>query len=750
MKKGDSAGQPPDPQLRAEAERQLAAQARPPEAGQSIEQLLYELQVHQIELEMQNEALRQARNELEASRDRYVDLYDFAPVGYLTLAANGQITDINLTGAALLGRERKRLLKRRFDHHVSAGDRDRWQRLFLSAKNSEMRQQCELALQRGDGTEFHAGLECLPTTGSEGTPTLRVTLTDISERRHAEEELRIAAIAFESQQGMFVTDGHGVMVRVNQAFSRLTGYPAGEVLGSPPVLFKSKHQDEAFYQHLLSELRDRQYWQGEIWSRRKDGSVFAVWLTVTAVPAPGGEVNHYVGAFSDITLNKEAEAAIQRLAFYDPLTRLPNRRLFYDRLGQVMAASRRDGRYGALLFLDLDKFKLLNDSRGHDVGDQWLIEIARRLLATVRKGDTVARLAGDEFVVLLQELSDDIQTAAMQADQVGESVRAAIARPHDLDGLEYQGGSSIGIALFHGQEVAREQLLKHADLALYQAKAAGRNRVRIFEPGMQQALDARSTLEEELRQALEQQQLQLHYQPQTDEQRRVVGAEVLLRWNHPVRGLMSYGEFLHLAEDSGLILPIGQWVLANTCAQLKAWQASSDTRSLRLSINVSPRQFHRPDFVNQVQTALDECGAAPDGLMLEISESTLSEVTPDTRTRLQALKTLGISFTLDNFGSGLSSLSQLQRLPLDQLKMDRTIVRSVAKDSGSAAIVRTFIATGMNLGLKVIAEGVEDEAQLAQLRQFGCTVFQGYMISRPLPLEAFESFLRTHGVAPPP
>lgn len=564
---------------------------------------------------------------------------------------------------------------------------------------------------------------------------------EISERKRAEAELRIAAVAFESQEGMMVTDAHCIIQRVNRAFTRLTGYEPQEVIGLTPAVLKSGRQGPEFYQRLWQILKENGYWQGEIWNRRKNGKIYAEWLTISAITAPDGAITHYLGSFSEITKNKEAEAEIHRLAYYDALTHLPNRRLLLDRIGQAMAGNSRSGHYGSLLFLDLDHFKTLNDTRGHDIGDHLLIETARRVQASVREGDTVARLGGDEFVVLLEDLGEEAGEAAIQTELVGEKIRASLARPYDLEGHEFHCTVSIGVSLFRGLDESVEILLKHADLALYKAKSAGRNALRFFDPVMQTALDERSALEGDLRLALKQGQLQIFYQAQVDGARRVIGAEALLRWVHPQRGLVPPGDFIALAEETGLILPIGRWVLETACAQIKAWSAAPATCDLRLAVNVSARQFQQLEFVAEVQQVLAETGADPSRLDIELTESLVIDNVAETIVRMQALKALGVGFSVDDFGTGYSSLTYLKRLPLDQLKIDRSFVRDLATDPNDAAIVQTIITMGRILGLNVIAEGVETEAQLARLHQHGCIAYQGFLFGRPLPLEEFVKFL---------
>jgi diguanylate cyclase (GGDEF)-like protein/PAS domain S-box-containing protein len=733
---------PPSAQLRSAAEAQLARTPPVAESGHSGAELLHELHVHQIELEMQNEALRQAQVALEEARDLYVDLYEFAPVGYLTVSAHGLIEKINITGAELLGVDRRTLRQKNFAKFVLPADQDRWYRFHRDGfRQAGAKRTGEMRLQRGDGTIFDAALDCLLSPAGETAEALRITLTDVTRRRRAEEELRIAAIAFETQEGMVVTDAKGVILRVNRAFSRLTGYTAAEAIGKNAALLKSGRHDQAFYRQLWQSLAEQRHWQGEMWNRRKNGKIYAEWVAISAVVAPDGTTTHYIGTYSDITRNREAEAEIHRLAYYDALTQLPNRRLLHDRVRQAMAASSLSGHHGALLFLDLDHFKNLNDSRGHDVGDALLIEVAQRIRSTVRTGDTVARHGGDEFVLVIEDLSLDVEEAEAQTRAVIGKIREAIARPYTLGGTLLHCSASVGAALFRGNEESVDALFKHADLAMYQAKAAGRDTLRLFHPSMQIALDERSSMEADLRVAVERGEFRLYYQPQLDDRGTVIGAEALLRWRHPVHGLVPPGAFIPVAEETGLILSIGRWVLQAACTQIKAWSDNAATQGLRIAVNVSPRQFRSPDFVAEVRQVLTDTGADPTRLEIEITEGLVIDSVADTIARMQDLKSNGIGFSIDDFGTGFSSLSYLKRLPLDRLKIDSTFVRDLATDANDAAIVQTIITMGRTLGLGVIAEGVETAAQLQQLRAYGCTAYQGFLFSSPLPLTEFGAFV---------
>ena len=561
----------------------------------------------------------------------------------------------------------------------------------------------------------------------------------VLEQREA--ALRVAAIAFETEEGMWVTDENAVTIRVNSAFTRLTGYSAEEAIGKNPSTLISDRQSAEFYQHMWESLRRDYYWQGEIWSQRKNEEIYPEWLSITAVLGTDGKITNYVGAFMDITERKRAEGEIHNLAFYDPLSRLPNRRLLFDRLRQAVASSARNRAGGALLFIDLDNFKTLNDTRGHAVGDLLLIEVAKRLQTCVRESDTLARFGGDEFVVLLEELSEDRTQAAAQARGVGEKVLEAISRPYVLDENEYHGSSSVGITLFANNKQNLDELLRQADTAMYEAKKSGRNTLRFFDPAMQEVLEIRSRLEAGMREALRKQEFRLYYQMQIDHAGRILGAEVLLRWIHPELGLIPPMQFIPLAEETGLILPIGQWALETACQQIKIWETEPHTRDLLVAVNVSARQFHQPDFVAQVNEMLRQSAIDPTRLKLELTESMVLSDVDDTIAKMQALKQIGVRFAMDDFGTGYSSLAYLSQLPLDQLKIDRSFVSNIGAKSTDAAIIQTIIGMAKNLGMEVIAEGVETQEQRDFLEAAGCLLYQGYLFSQPVPLDEFVGLL---------
>jgi diguanylate cyclase (GGDEF)-like protein/PAS domain S-box-containing protein len=587
-------------------------------------------------------------------------------------------------------------------------------------------------LQRSDGSPFWCSITVMPVLDAVDQPTHLVgVLRDITDSRRIEQELRISATAFESLHGMIVTDAKGIILRVNNAFIEMTGYSADEAVGQTPQLLKSGRHEPEFYTDMWRQLAVTGAWSGEIWDRRKSGEIYPKWQTISAVRGTDGAISHYVAAFSDISERKAAEQRIHDLAFYDPLTALPNRRLLIDRLHHALAASARNGSHGALLFIDLDNFKNLNDTRGHDMGDLLLIEVAERLKACLRGCDTAARLGGDEFVVMLEDLSETAPEAGSEAESVGEKILAALNISYDLAGKPHRSTPSIGVTLYRGQDTSIDELLKQADLAMYQSKASGRNAMRFFDPAMQAVVSARSLLEAELRQALDQEQFVLHYQPQVDHMGCVTGAEALVRWQHPERGMVSPVEFILAAEETGLIIPLGQWVLKTACERLADWGRHPSTADLTMAVNVSARQFRHADFVTQVITHIEQSGANPHHLKLELTESLLLDDIENTVVKMTSLKTYGISFSLDDFGTGYSSLAYLKRLPIDQLKIDRSFIHDVLNDPNDAVIAKAIIALGQSLGLSVIAEGVETQGQHDFLTTNQCQAFQGYLFGRP-------------------
>ena len=568
------------------------------------------------------------------------------------------------------------------------------------------------------------------------------TCTDIHAIKLTEHQLRIAASAFESQQGIMITDAFNTILQVNKAFSDITGYSAQEIIGQNPRILKSGRQDKAFYQAMWESIKKTGGWEGEIWNRRKRGDIYLEHIIITAVKDANDDLQNYVTTFSDITMSRSVNEEIKHLAFYDPLTQLPNRRLFIDRLEKAMVSCARRGKMGALLFLDLDNFKKINDSLGHFIGDLLLQEVAERLKLSVREEDTVARFGGDEFVVMLIDLSDKTPVAAAQAQVIAEKILNKFSQPYLLDNQTYAISCSLGVALFSDHEETVEDIIKHADIAMYQAKKAGCSTFRFFDPQMKAAIKAYLALETELRSALEQNQFQLYYQIQVDSTQRALGAEVLIRWFHPERGLVSPAQFIPIAEETGLIITIGLWVLESACAQLQTWQQDKLTCALTLSVNVSAKQYRQTDFVAQVASVIQRYAINPKFLKLELTESILIEDIEAIIVTMKSLSEMGIQFSLDDFGTGYSSLQYLKRLPLYQLKIDQSFVRDITVDNNDKEIVITIIRMAQAMNLHVIAEGVETEQQRYFLEQQECLAYQGYLFGKPMPIDQFEVLLK--------
>ncbi len=545
--------------------------------------------------------------------------------------------------------------------------------------------------------------------------------------------------------GFVLLDAQQRVVHWNRRFIELFPWMRGVI--APGMSFRKVLEQSVVHHLPAGSDAERQQWIALRLAQQREGTGVheqvlpdghCIHMLERATPEGG-----WVITYHDVTDLRRANEEIEHLAFYDPLTGLPNRRLLLDRLGQALVLSQRSGKVGALLFLDLDHFKDLNDTLGHEVGDELLQAVAQRLLANVRVADTVARLGGDEFVVMLSDLSTNTQEAAALAQRIGEQILRGLSEPYVLRGHTHQGAASIGATLFGASAQSASELLRQADIAMYQVKARRGNALCFFDPKMQTAINDRAQLEADLRQALITQQLVLHFQPQASLQGEVVGAECLLRWQHPQRGMVPPGQFIAVAEESDLILHIGQWVLHSACSQLASWQDQPQCAHLQLSVNVSARQFRQSDFVHQVIETLQVTGARAQLLTLELTESLVLDNVEDAIDKMHQLRTKGVRFSVDDFGTGYSSLAYLTRLPLHQLKIDQSFVRNLGVRPSDDVIVQTIIGMGRNLDLEVLAEGVETEAQKALLIAHGCDLYQGYLLARPMPVADFERTLNS-------
>ncbi|HWU84617.1 MAG TPA: EAL domain-containing protein, partial [Rhodocyclaceae bacterium] len=557
------------------------------------------------------------------------------------------------------------------------------------------------------------------------------------ERQQAESQLREqASLLDKAHDAILVRDLEHRILFWNRGAERLYGWSAAEASGR--AIDELLYEDTRAFKEGTRKVLQQGEWQGELMQRDKQGRQIWIEAHWSLVRDEAGQPRSILAINTDITQRKASEREIYTLAFHDGLTGLPNRQLFRNRLEQALLVAERSREIGAVLFLDLDNFKALNDTQGHDVGDQLLVQTAARISHCLRESDTVARIGGDEFVVLLTDLGAQRSDAASAAQEIAEKIAHAFAEVFDLSGYEYGTSPSIGVVLFSDAESGVDELLKRADLAMYQAKAAGRNAIRFFDPDMQAAVTLRVQVEKDLRHALVNNEFVLYYQAQIDADGRLLGAEALIRWQHPQHGLLSPFSFIPIAEDCGLILSIGAWALDTACAQLAAWAHLPGRGGMSIAVNVSARQFRHPGFVVEVQDAIERHRIDARRLKLELTETQLLDNVEETIDKMQALGQLGVKLSLDDFGTGYSSLSYLRRLPLHQLKIDPSFVRDIVANPGDAAIARTIIALGQSLGLEVIAEGVETEAQRELLLGLGCECYQGYLFSRPIPIEQFE------------
>ena len=563
------------------------------------------------------------------------------------------------------------------------------------------------------------------------------TAHDITAHKEEESALRLAARVFESSgEAILITDEKRSIVAVNHAFVQMSGFRSEEVLGKNPRILVSGRHDAEFYRAMWKDIDSHGYWQGEIWDKHKGGRIYPKWMSITTVRDDKGEVVNYISIARDTTEETEAEKNIHFLAYYDVLTGLPNRTLLRDRLGQMIAVSHRDGHQFALLFLDLDRFKYINDSMGHSVGDRLLQSVALRIQECVREGDTVARLGGDEFIVLLRE------AGASTASMVAQKLLSTLATPYDLDGQVIATQASIGISVYpdHAQEA--DILIKNADMAMYRAKEEGRNNYQFFAPEMNFRVDLLFSMEKDLRLALERGEFFLQYQPQVElASGTLSGIEALIRWKHPVKGMVSPAEFIPVAEETGQIIAVGEWVLRAACTQMAQWRKDG-LHDLTMAVNLSIRQLRQPTLGEFVKEMLQESGLEPRYLELEITEGIMMGDNQAAMHFLNEMHELGVQLSIDDFGTGFSSLNYLKKLPVNRLKIDKSFIRDIETDEGDAAIIRSIISLGHRLNLKVVAEGVETQEQLDFLRIRGCDEMQGYFYSRPLAADAFMEFVK--------
>ncbi|GAB6054281.1 hypothetical protein JCM17960_31010 [Magnetospira thiophila] len=680
----------------------------------------------------------QANQALQASERLYRTIIDTAAEGYWRFTPEGHTEEVNSALCRMLDCEEEKLLGHPLADFVSPEDR-----LHLATQlarlNRDRQASFELALHASNGRTVHTRFSATSLVDDPKTPTsFFAFITDITERKKAEESLRLSAAVFEnSAEAIMVTDGENRITAVNPAFSRITQWSAEEVLGRNPSLLNSGRHDAPFFRQMWETLVETGHWEGEIWNRRKNGEIYAEWMTISAIRDPQGNIIEYVALFSDITKRKQAEEVIRHQANFDALTELPNRTLFLDRLHSAMIQARRGGFRLALMFIDLDRFKWVNDTLGHAAGDQLLQQAAARLVKCVRESDTVARLGGDEFTVILSQINH-----TRDVERVASKILEELSTMFLIDNTDVFISGSIGITVYPDDAEDLETLLKNADSAMYRAKAGGRNAFRFFTGDIDEKVRVRLEMENALRHALGAEELSVVYQPIVDLKANLVsGAEALLRWTHPEKGPMNPAEFIPLAEETGLITQIGEWVLWTACSQIKSWQDTGLPIG-RVSVNISSKQCRLDKFEDRVSHILERIGLDPGFLTLEITETVILEDTSGSAGVLHALHDLGLHLSIDDFGTGYSSLSYLKRYPFDVVKIDRSFIDEAAEDPADAALVEAIITMSHGLGMTVVAEGAERAETVAYLRARNCDHIQGYFFSRPLPPQDFEEFVR--------
>lgn len=693
------------------------------------------------ELREKNRELGRQAAELDEEKARLRAIFESSPDAMCVKDREGVYVECNTATLIVLGATRDTIIGRTAKD-LQFGESMLQPILVNDRKVLECGEimRCEIRCPGIDGAVSDLEIVQAPIRASDNRTTgILCVARDISERKRIERELRIAAVAFESHDAIVVTDEKKSIQRVNSAFTRITGYLPEEVIGKSFNILNAGSHNGNFSSAMWEVLAEKGVWQGSIWNKRKSGELYLEHLTISSVKDEQGVVQHYVGMINDQTVEKETRAYAERLTNFDSLTDLPNRTQLEERIGQVLSMSEQNHRCDALILIDLDNFAIINTVHGHKVGDELLCHAAKRMRLIVPEGDTLARFSGDEFAVLSLSAGESPIRVSERLRSMAKALGDALSQPYSIEGVgAILCTASIGVTLLSGRDTTIDTLLSEAELAMFKAKSTGKNAVRFFEPGMQKEVEERSVISNDLREALGREGLVLHYQPQLDQTGITVGAEALVRWTHPHRGTISPAYFIPIAERSDLIKLLGRWSLKTACRQLACWADSPRTSRLTLAVNVSPLQFMQGDFLDSVFEELTASGANPARLKVEITENTVMENIGDAVSKLSRLKDQGISVSLDDFGTGNSSLSYLARLPLDQLKIDKSFVHRLPSNRDDALIAQTVIGMAHGMGLEVVAEGVETRAQFEFLKDHSCDLFQGYLFAEPMSIAAFD------------
>lgn len=706
-----------------------------------IQKLVHELQIYQIELEIQNEELLATEEELEKTKKRYFDLYQMAPISYCTLNQSGFIQEVNLATSTLLGVDRDKLINKPLSDFIFKEDQDIYYMYRKKFFISDKKQECELRMTKADKTVFWAYLTVIREMSSDTEPIFRLVISDITQHKIVEEQLELSASVFKNAgEGIMITNLHGIITDVNETFTKITGYTKEEVLGKNTSILSSGLQNKEYYSIMWETLILEDSWTGELWNKRKDGQLYAEMLIINKVYDKHGKPSHFVAIFSDITNIKEHENSLKSIAHFDQLTKLPNRVLLADRLENGMVQAKRNNQHLAVIFLDIDGFKAVNDNYGHDVGDKLLIILAKEMKLALREGDTLARIGGDEFVAVLFDLVE-ISDALPIIERLLESTTKKVSIGDEW----IQVSASLGVTFCPENEIVdADLLLRQADQSMYQAKLSGKNRYHFFNEAENSLIRERFEGIEQVRQALEDEEFLLYYQPKINMRTgKVIGVEALIRWKDPVKGIILPFEFLQVIDGHVLSIDVGEWVINNTLSQIKLWQEMGI--NIPISVNIGARQLLEEGFSNRLKNILSQYPSVkPNMLELEVLETSKFEDLVRAKNVMDTCIKMGVSFSLDDFGTGYSSLVYLKQLPIKQIKIDQSFIRDMLNNPDDLSILEGIISLGEAFQRTVIAEGIETSEHAMILLSLGCELGQGYEISEPMPEAEFLTWIKEY------